>query len=255
MSRRRIYLHAGMHKTGTTSIQKYLFDHSEAFEARGYAVFEDIEFGPFAERTGADRTNCFRLAHLLLRDAFGSPIKLRTGVRRYGLARRLGDIVRLRRMLRRIRCPNIVISAEAFCFLRTPGERALLRIAFAGFELVPVILFRDGADWLASLEKQLGGLRLWLERQGRLVDGVPDGYSAHALDFSPASDLVDYAAIRRFFGDGIYLDYEPIVAARGSVLPAFLEAIGIDPADMPAYGEYRDNPSAEKRDWSSLADQ
>ncbi|MCA1749861.1 MAG: hypothetical protein LC634_10210 [Sphingomonadales bacterium] len=242
MSRRRIYLHAGMHKTGTTSIQKYLFDHSEAFEARGYAVFEDIEFGPFAERTGADRTNCFRLAHLLLRDAFGSPIKLRTGVRRYGPARRLGDIVRLRRMLRRIRCPNIVISAEAFCFLRTPGERALLRLAFAGFELVPVIFFRDSTDWLAR-------------QQGQLVNGVPDGYSAHALDFSPASDLVDYAAIRRLFGDGIYLDYEPIVAARGSVLPAFLEAIGIDPADMPAYGEYRDNPSAEKRDWSSLADQ
>lgn len=255
MRRRRIHLHAGTHKTGSSSIQRYLFDHRHAFAARGYRVFEDIRFGPFADTSGADPTNCLRLAHLFLRDDFGSPVKLRARVRRYGPGRRLADIRRLRDELDRIASPDLLISAEALCFLRTPSEKRLMRAAFAGFDVVPIVFFREKTAWLESLERQFGGLRLMLEGQGRLTDGVPDDYPEHVLDFGPASGLTDAGAIRRFFGDGIYLDYEQALAERGSVIPAFLEAIGIDPASMPPQEDYWDNPSSEKRDWPAPSDQ
>lgn len=247
MNRGRIFLHAGTHKTGTTSLQKFLFDRREALGERGYAVFEDIERSPIRPRPNAVSTNCLLTAHLFLRDGFGSPIKLRWGVRRYGMVNRVVGLCELRRKLARISHPDIIVSAESFSFLRTWRERLMLKIGFARYRLVPIVFLRERENWLESWDKQVGWLRCKLEKEGRIQGAIADGYREHSLGLGTSSDNGDHDAIRRFFGaEAVFLSYEEAMERWGSIIPAFLAAIGLDPDTFPDHGEYWENRTADK---------
>ena len=247
MKRRRIYLHAGTHKTGSTSIQQFLFVHKGELRRRGYAVLEDIDDSPISPRPKAPVTNCLLIAHLFLRDDFGSQMKLRWNVRRYGLANRWRGLRALRRKLSEAGGSDIVISAEAFSFLRNWREKLMLRIAFAGYRLVPVVFLRERESWLASWEKQIGWLRDKMEEEGRMANGMVDDYRQHALSIDPDSTNGDPVAIRRFFGDrAIYLSYEEALERWGSTVPAFLAAIGLDPESFPDHADFWENRTARK---------
>lgn len=221
---KRIHLHFGTHKTGSTSIQAYLAENSDFFASRGIAVMRD--FDPLTDPAGVTRfgTNCFRVAHLAVRAELETPIRLNGDCGATTESARRAAIAAVNALLLSEVMPEIILSAEAFSFLRTAEEESLLREMFADTDLHPVGFFREKTDWLRSWAAQLE--RRGLVRAGQSETGI--------FDLSPDSWLVRHDDIRAFFGaEGTYHRYEDEIARNGSVLPAFLQAVGLDLSECP----------------------
>ena len=73
---RTIFLHAGKHKTGSTSIQHYLADNAEFLANLGLATVENI-FEIVPKRKATAMVNCFDIAHCIIRPELNTPIRLR----------------------------------------------------------------------------------------------------------------------------------------------------------------------------------
>lgn len=223
---RPLYLHFGPHKTGTTSIQHYLKQRRLLLAAQGVTVFRNIKLEGDRILGHKDGTNCFQIANLMLRP------ELETIVRRQGRAKRPDQQV-VDRLLDEINallhaCPTeaVVVSSETFSFLRTDQERASLERLAAGFALRPIGFFRDKAAWMNSWRRQVEDNMAARVRTTDVANTI--------FDFSMESWLLDYEAIHRFFGpDGQYLSYDQALEAHGTVVPAFLESLGLDPAKLP----------------------
>lgn len=219
-SPRTIYLHIGKHKTGSSSIQKFLKRAQYHLGEKGYKIISDLEVFPGGGLGETSRFNCFHIAHVLLRPGLRTPARLR------GRVPILPDPVAVARQVNAFLDAQIesraILSAEALSFLRSPEEQELYRIMFRGFQIVPIGFFRQPADWLRSWYAQI-------EKMG--LEYHPDAAARQGIfDFSATSWLVQDENIRAFFGtDGIYSSYERAIATYRSVLPAFLEALEIDP--------------------------
>ena len=224
---KRLYLHYGMHKTGSTSIQNYLDRNESFFADKGFHIVRDL--AQDGSTPGMGETNCARLAHLAIRRELVTPSRF-TGRVPSQVGDRSQTIAEANAALHGFDGDRLIMSAEAFSFMRTEGERAALDRLLAGFDVVPVGYLREAADFLKSWEARLTSMKV--HQQPGTVDG--EGI----LDLRPDSWLVDHDAIRAFFGSrGIYLSYEAAMRDAGNVVPAFLGAIGVDPADSPAWGQ------------------
>ena len=234
MTRKTIYLHAGMHKTGSTSIQYYLRTHHVFFAEHGMAVLMNSDMAPFEKKGPAVATNSYGLAHILLRPELATPVRLRDRVPEYDDAQRAGAIALARETIANKPSESLIISAEAFSFLKTPEERDLLLTLTEGHILRPIVFLRERLAWLASWQRQSADLKARLERKGRMINGKVVGYAEHVLDSSVDSAMGWHEDIRNFFGpDATYLSYENALARDGSVIPDFLRALGLDPDECP----------------------
>jgi hypothetical protein len=71
-----LYLHAGMHKTGSKSIQAYLAKNTEYFRKNGILVVNNADPWP-ASSAGICRSfNCFTIANVLIRNSFQTYARL-----------------------------------------------------------------------------------------------------------------------------------------------------------------------------------
>lgn len=237
MTGKTIYLHAGMHKTGSTSIQSYLHAHRDIFRARGIYVMlnSDIAADPRGGRVAP--ANSCGMAHILLRPGLATPIRVRDQVPEYDDAERRAAIAEIRAFLARITTEKVIVSAEAFSFLKTSEERGHLDALARGHILQPIIFLRERTSWLKSWERQVAKLLDHATRKDLRNDGKIAGYAEHVLDSSPDSPVGRHEDIRNFFGpDATYLSYEEAMERDGSVIPSFLRAVGLDPATMPDPG-------------------
>ena len=89
---------------------------------------------------------------------------------------------------------------------------------------------------VGKLEKKTANL---LDRFGRAIE---EGDSI--FDYEPNSWLVDDAAIESFFQPKCRpINYENVMKKHGSVIQAFLEEIGLNLSECPAWEDYFFNRS------------
>lgn len=153
---RRLLLHIGTHKTGTTSFQKSLKVNRQALIARGIRPVLDRVYrdGAYREHRAGQH---FTFAHLILRP------EVMTSQRINGHVPSPGDRVRARRldrMAERIRASDsadVILSSEQLCLLRTDEERERLArfVAQTGRAVRTVCAFREVEDWRASWHDEL----------------------------------------------------------------------------------------------------
>lgn len=234
---RRLILHIGTHKTGTTSFQESLKVNADRLAAQGVGVVSE----PFTTRTGEvrRRTNLMGLADLFIRPEIATGDRLRRGQGPVpgGRAAWARTAWALRLAWRSER--DLILSSEGMCFLRTGREAARIRRFFAASRRRPLILLatRNPDDWRASWSAQLAG-------NARVRAGLAAADPGLRID---APWYYDLAAIRAFWG-GLgelrEVDFDAAMAAEGNIVPQLYRAAGIDPAGLDV--EVRLNTRAEK---------
>lgn len=231
-----IHVHIGTHKTGSTSIQRYLLDNASALARAGYDRYHGIF--PQANHT--------ELHLACLRDDCDSFAKLRhrgTIVFDDAYRQMIGD--RVRSFIGRSILPHQVLSNEDLSWLRYPEEMKRLRgmLCEDGScegKVSFVLFLRNREDFLRSYRAQI------YKVPGRVESDDP----ASALYVGKDTWVADFdgliEAYRAGFPDASLsiLDYDRVRQAEGSVIPAYLRAIGLDPSRMPPWQDYRFNQTA-----------
>ena len=211
MSGRRLFLHAGPHKTGTTAFQMALWDRRGQ---QGLSVY--------VEAPGRKNpVNAGRLANAFTRPGLVTMPRLKgqdpipdAALRRDAVAALIAQVPAT---------GDMVISSEAFSHLRGAGEAAALRAALADHftAIVPILVRRNPDDWRAARADQLRKTGVWEE-----ISATPPGRSCNGPWY------YDWDALCAFwagFGPVRIVEYDAAVAAEGSVLPALARAL-----DRPA---------------------
>ena len=222
---KQVFLHIGTHKTGTTSFQSLLVSHAEHLRAHGVEPYLET-------RGGQIDGNCFALAHDILRADVITGSRYQGRLPKPGLARLIRTAIHVRRFLAATGARKVVFSAEAFSFLREPAEWLRLRLVFgfSGIIIVPLVVFRDEADWRASWNDQIA-------KNPKLGPHMQEPGFPLLRDW-----WFDKAAIVRFWSRGGNLriiDYDEQMARHGDILPALLAELGVP--RLPAMA-YRTNP-------------
>lgn len=226
--KRQLFLHAGKHKTGSTSIQRYLADNDSFFMSEGLKVVTH-SLGPSS--SGIPSTNCVDIAHSVIRPDLDTPYRLaRNRGHPTEPAEQRRDALEFGRILANTEGDALVVSAEAFSFLRTPAEQEVFRLVFAEFEVTSLVFFRNPSDWMESWIRQTSTLFANFGHRRRSVTSI--------FDYGPDSWLVDDRAIEAFFPECRPLSYEDAIDGNGSVLPVFLEALGLRPQECPPWDAY-----------------
>ena len=218
--KKRLYVHIGTHKTGTTSFQDSLGQNRATLAAQGFVPLSQT----MREINGEtwEDFNCVRLAHSVLRPGVATIARLAWGVYDAVPEKRRTDWAEMRRKAAAAEAaPNLILSAEALSFLRTEVEAAQVAQFFEliGREVVVIVAWRPEAEWRRSWQTQIDKepwRRQQLAADPNLIPPDGDWY------FDPP-------AIRAFwsrFGPLIEVDYDAAMAAEQNILPALYRAIG-----------------------------
>ncbi|MEX0408465.1 hypothetical protein ABGN05_22655 [Aquibium sp. LZ166] len=225
-----IYLHAGTHKTGSKSFQAMIADNTEALRLLDYDVFEG------SHRNPRNHTELHLASLRLDRDSFA---KHNWPDLQLGAEYERNVSVKVQSFLSRSNTNHQIFTNEDLSYLRHEDEFLRLRHLFgqAGQDFVVVLVFRKPADFLRSYRVQL------LKKPGR----VPSDDPTSALYVEEDSWLLDFNALVRGFRDHFHatvriVDYDGATAAEGSVLPALLRAMDINPDALDS-AKYRLNVS------------
>lgn len=227
---KRIYLHIGTHKTGSTSIQRCCFDHRDVLAEHGIAF-------AFAERQRIIHNNLYLAAMRPERDSFAKLKSEQVIGPDY-----VADVEKeWHEHLSELVTPGVLMTSEGLGLLRFDDEiERLRRIVRAEAHEVRVIVYlRNKSDFLRSYTRQIR------KRPGR----EPSDDPSSCLYVEPDSWLVDYERLlevyRRGFGERNVrvIDYDEQVASVGSVVPSFLEALGIPSSAIDGAMAYRENVS------------
>lgn len=212
---RTVILHAGTHKTGSTSIQALLRDQWRNIRAHGTQVILDW---PPRKLYAA---NCASIAHSFVRPELLTTTRIDN--QRPAIYRNPAALEALRQQIENSACDRFILSAEAFCYMRTVEERELLVSTFRALNctLVPLLYFRNKDDWRTSWSAQID--KYSRTREFR--------YS-HPEQFTLLDDwYFDQAALFHFWRGvnphAILLDYDKVVARHDSVIPTFLRFTGL----------------------------
>ncbi|RME16422.1 MAG: hypothetical protein D6801_05555 [Alphaproteobacteria bacterium] len=223
--KKTLYLHIGTHKTGTTSFQASLRANRGRLAKRGY-----LPVGIPARKSGIvlkrKTYNVNRIAYAFLRPGIASIGRVASGLypKPERLARARAEYLE---MLRGLRARNLIVSAEAFTFLRTPEEREELQrfLAALGREVKIVLVWREEAAWRASWENQLKKKpKVWKKNRA-----LPDEQRANGEWYFDRQAILDFWT---GLGEITEVDYDAALASEGNVIPAIYRAMGIDPAGL-----------------------
>jgi hypothetical protein len=216
-----LYLHAGTHKTGSTSFQRSLRANAAKLTERGFFPF-GLPVAKGRRSAGRKKYNLGKLTNTFLRPGIASISRVAQGrfpdpaVMERDRASYLND-------LKALRNPNLILSSEALTFLRTPAEKEAMRVFLEsiGREVKIVLVRRDEASWRASWENQLRKFpKVW---QCNL--SLPDEQRANGEWY------YDWPSILGFWsdlGDVSVVNYNEERARDGNVIPAIYRAMGID---------------------------
>lgn len=210
-----LYLHAGPHKTGTTSIQKAVDLQHDALTKRGIHPYRE------AHKTQIPAFNAYELAHEFLRPELRTPMRRQDGAAEFASGQRWArfqDFVRTR-----VCGEAVLLSAEAFSFSRTAAELAKWQACCRSlFDRVEILLVRRrDQDWRRSWTAQVA-------RSGLYADDSPcrDVPQAARID---QDWYFNWTGVMRFWqalGRVTVLDYDAEIMRRTSVLPGFFEWLG-----------------------------
>ncbi len=215
LSTRRLVLHVGLSKSGTTALQGVLAESRAELAAHGLAV-------PLGTRPAVERA--------LLR-----PLGWQPGSGFVG-PRATDPLARLRRRLRAVTRPHAVISGEDLAELDEPRARSVVALARSeGFQVEVVVTARAWTSQLPSEYQQFLKHRL-TDTFPDFLHAVRDGEGFYARHFRLRQDLADVCArwsaglptdhlhlvvLPRRGGDRdfIFREFADILGVPGSVLP------------------------------------
>lgn len=196
---RVLLLHAGAHKTGSTSLQESFATAEEELSSAGILY----------PKSGRIATGHHNIAWGLMGDE------------RFDHA--VGFLEELRFELRREDSPKVLISSEDFeCLYRKPDELARLNevVLDCGYEPLVVLVLREPSEYAASLYTELVKHGLQEERDAFMTRAEVDGH----VEFKQWEFSFDYGALvdgfARVFGDQSVrtLPYDP-----RDIVPRFSE--------------------------------
>ncbi len=135
----------GFHKTGTTSIQKWLNNNGPLLGQHNLRFYKGV-FNP---------SNHIEFGLSVLRDHLDAPIKSRISYNRDALHEQTGRLVS--EFVGKDDFVAGIISNETMSFMREDFEsERLLRLFPHGTQIVPVVFLRDKKAWLNSYRAQIG---------------------------------------------------------------------------------------------------
>jgi hypothetical protein len=215
LSGKRLYIHLGTHKTGSSSIQLMLREASDHLAEKGTKVIHDHP----GHRV--ERTNCSSIAHAFIRSELFTPSRINGGQPAdFGsnevIDYFIGEITESD-------CESFIISAEAFCYLRTRAERKLLErnLRKLNCTVIPLVYFRSLPAWQKSWKAQL--------------TKMPKTHEFMKLNSQKFTLLDDWYFDRDTIADFwrsisphlVVVDYDRRVAEDRSVIPSFLDIVGL----------------------------
>jgi hypothetical protein len=225
---RRVLLHIGTHKTGTTSLQHFLQDHNGTLLAAAGAHYPT---GFFIPTLHAD------LPLLTIRPERTWPARIRFPETQRPAWQAAAE-AHVRRQVESSPHELLVYSHEDLSYLRFDDELERLRALLHGRTVQVVVCLRDPAAFLRSYGEQLAAT-------GFAPSADPTSFAYVERD----SWLVDrdtlLSGYRRWFGDEHVrvVDYDETVRLDGSVIPALAELVGIPRSSLPPLDEYFLNQS------------
>ena len=228
--RKKIFLHIGTHRTGSTSLQRYLVANRRRLRRAGYDLY----------RGEIEANNHIELYLAAMRPERDSAAK-----QKYDLA--IDDHfvaavqARVHRFLAASRQPSVLFTCEGLSLLRSEDELARLTqiLDHPRHDVVVVLVLRDRDDFLRSYKRQM------LKTPGRTLS--QDKRSAFYV--APDSWLADFdTLIARYeaaFGTERLriVDYDREVANNGDALPGVMQAFDLGPEQLPQRGGYWLNAS------------
>lgn len=214
---KRIVLHIGTHKTGTTSFQKSLGHNRDALMARGVRPILSPRFHRGRRLQGLSANNVL-FGDLLLRPGIKSVTRIRGGVPDWTEEQRRQRLDALADKLKAFPEDTLLISSEALCFLRTAEEyEALSRfLETVGRHVQVLVAFREDQAWRDSWTNHVTAKS---RRVARIV-------RAESEDVSILGEwYFDKSAIRDFWKafDTTEIDYD----RQPNVIEALYEALGV----------------------------
>jgi hypothetical protein len=219
-------VHVGTHKTGTTSIQRFLGANPTVLTAHG--VRRPPGF--------LDPLQHHELPLLVLRPALATPQR-RALPQAHDADWLAAASEHVRRTVEAAPEPVLVYSHEGLSFVRQPDEAARL----AG--LIPrpvtiVVFLREPAAYLRSYTAQLARMGI-----------APSDDPASIAYVEPDSWLVDgdalVGAYRAVFDDVRVLDYDACCAADHTVIPSLTDVLGIPRGALPPLDRWFANRTNE----------
>ncbi len=228
---KNIYLHIGTHKTGSTSLQRWLAEHEPLLRDNGYDLYHGqhnrnnhIELYLAAMRYDRDSFGKQTMQALILDEDYTTAVS-----------------ERVKRFLSDSEQPKAIFSTEGLSLLRHRDEIERLRsILGTDCESITVIVvLRNRVDYLNSYRVQLA------KKTGR----KPSKDYWSALYVEDDTWLTDYESLLSAYGiefgdDNIrVIDYDEQMKVRGNIIPAFLGAIDLktDAGVEGGVGSYTDN--------------
>ena len=221
MPRKRLILHIGTHKTGTSSFQSSLVDNRPSLMAQGLTpILETKRIDGVT--TGTRRANIAAKAHLFIRPELRTPSRYNKVSPELSNRQRQTRRAKLAERLRKLTAPSVLLSAEAFCFLRTPEEQNSMRdfLSQTEREITTLMVLRNEADWRASWENQIQNKPAMF----RYFQNQPDEVCINADWY------YDISAIRAFWApfNLTEMSYE----AHDNIVDALFHFIGISTAAL-----------------------
>jgi hypothetical protein len=205
------YIHIGMHKTGTTSIQHFMQEQRGLLRANGFDFYQGMVF----------KENHVELHAASMRPERESGYKNRVKLlvdKKY-----IDDVKQhVRQFIDNSPCDNLVFSSEGLSLLRFPDEVNRLQDLIQVEETKVIVFLRDPSSYLRSLKKQ----------HFKHLETVPEVIEKDSFAYTEADSwLVDYkmrlAPFKDVFGvcNIVEKSYDAAQKEQGNVIPQFLEAI------------------------------
>lgn len=212
---RKLFLHIGTHKTGTTFFQAFLLDNRERLRRAGVAICTERhkDLGLIA--------NCISLPDTVLRPSLMTVARMTGHAKGPSLVRFAKSVAHVAKFLSDGGATHFILSAEAFCFAREPKELRKIRKLFGAsdVEVVPVVCFRNDKAWRESWRSEIDR---WASRLRR-----PHGEGNGNIR---GDWYLDKDAILQFWqqiGDVRTIDFDAAVDRHGTIMPSLLEAMEI----------------------------
>jgi hypothetical protein len=224
----RIVLHAGTHKTGTTSIQTFLRDEDD-----GLLADVGCHYPPGFLLPGVHT----ELPLLVMRADRTWPARIRFPETQRDSWQRAAW-AHVREQVTRTEHEALVYVHEDLSYVRHEDELARLAELLDGRAVTVVLVLREPAAFLSSYGSQLAGT-------GFERSDDPTSFAYVEAD----SWLVDHEALvngyRRTFGAEhvVTIDYGEAMRADGTIIPSFTDLLGVDRALLPPLDPYQLNQS------------
>ena len=232
VDRKRIYLHIGTHRTGSTSLQSFLVKNRQSLHRLGYGLY----------RGHIEPQNHIELYLAAMRSERDSAAKLKYSMN--ADERFIASVQsRVNGFLEQTPCDSVIFTSEGLSLLRFDDELERLSkiLDLPHHDVVVVLVLRNREDFLNSYKKQM------MKSPGRRFS--QDKTSAFYVETD--SWLADFETLMTLykgaFGKNNHrvVDYDQELARNGNALPAVLEAFDLSLEQLPNLESYWLNASRD----------